>query len=213
MTRAATTLAGPCTGAPRRDFLLGLRHGQLVSAHAPSWSSGHGADAGCSHRAVPPGQLTATRPLRKVLGCHEPPRRWPVPVRALQGATSYWACVMANSSAHMPHHGPQGTVRTLVAPIELSRLASLQRPGPSGRYWDVTSRHDAGRSLYGRSKARLPTGPASWPTRQGTCPIMVLRARCGRWLLPTSWPAWPAYNSSRPDACRGYRCGRPRWHL
>src|SRR5215207_5286309 len=72
---------------------------------------------------------------------------------------------------------------------------------------DDTSRHDAGRSLYGRSKARLPTGPASWPTRQGTCPIMVLRARCGRWLLPTSWPAWPAYNSSRPDACRGYRLG------
>jgi len=58
---------------------------------------------------------------------------------------------------------------------------------------DDTSRHDAGRSLYGRSKARLPTGPASWPTRRGTCPIMVLRARCGRWLLPTSWPAWPAY--------------------
>src|SRR3954453_22174233 len=42
---------------------------------------------------------------------------------------------------------------------------------------DDTSRHDAGRSLYGRSKARLPTGPASWPTRQGTSPIMVLKAR------------------------------------
>src|SRR5918998_2479847 len=42
---------------------------------------------------------------------------------------------------------------------------------------DDTSRHDACRSLYGRSKARLPTGPASWPTRQGTCPIMVLKAR------------------------------------
>src|SRR3954452_13434718 len=70
---------------------------------------------------------------------------------------------------------------------------------------DDTSRHDAGRSLYGRSTARLPTGPASWPTRQGTCPIMVLRARCGRWLLPTSWPAWPAYNPSLPDAWRGYR--------
>src|SRR5215204_4155265 len=44
MTRAATTLAGPCTGAPRRDFLLGLRHGQLVRAHVPSWCSGHGVD-------------------------------------------------------------------------------------------------------------------------------------------------------------------------
>src|SRR3954467_10407630 len=42
MTRAATTLADPCTGAPRRDFLLGLRHGQLVRAQVPSWCSGHG---------------------------------------------------------------------------------------------------------------------------------------------------------------------------
>src|SRR4051795_5119582 len=59
MTRAATTLADPCTGAQRRDFLLGLRHGQLVRAHVPSWCSGHGVDAGCSRRAGPPGQLTA----------------------------------------------------------------------------------------------------------------------------------------------------------
>src|SRR3954463_12030419 len=78
---------------------------------------------------------------------------------------------------------------------------------------DDTSRHDAGRSLYGRSKARLPTGPASWPTRRGTCPIMVLMARCGRWLLPTSWPAWRAYNVCLPDTCRGYRMDAPGWHL
>src|SRR3954467_10087210 len=58
MTRAATTLADPCTGAQRRDFLLGLRHGQLVRAHVPSWCSGHGVDAGCSQRAGPPGKLT-----------------------------------------------------------------------------------------------------------------------------------------------------------
>src|SRR5215211_5042433 len=58
MTRATTTLADPCTGAPRRDFLLGLRHGQLVRAHVPSWCSGHGVDAGCSQRAGPPGELT-----------------------------------------------------------------------------------------------------------------------------------------------------------
>src|SRR3954471_6702331 len=42
MTRAATTLADPCTGAPRRDFLLGLRHGQLAGAQVPSWRSRHG---------------------------------------------------------------------------------------------------------------------------------------------------------------------------
>src|ERR671911_904452 len=66
MPRATTTLADPCTGARRRDFLLGLRHGQPVRAHVPSWCSGHGVDAGCSQRAGPPGQLTATRRLRKV---------------------------------------------------------------------------------------------------------------------------------------------------
>src|SRR6185503_18895088 len=78
---------------------------------------------------------------------------------------------------------------------------------------DDTSRHDAGRSLYGRSKARLPTGHASWPTRRGTCPIMVLMARSGRWLLPTSWPAWRAYNVCLPDTCRGYRMDAPGRHL
>src|ERR687886_3013989 len=58
MTRAATTLADPCTGAPRRDFLLGLHRGQLVGAHVPRWCSRHGWAAGCSQRAGPPGQLT-----------------------------------------------------------------------------------------------------------------------------------------------------------
>src|SRR3954470_13643077 len=58
MPRATTTLAGPCTGARRRDFLLGLRRDQLAGAHVPSWCSGHGVDAGCSQRAGPPGELT-----------------------------------------------------------------------------------------------------------------------------------------------------------
>src|SRR3954449_12577961 len=58
MPRAATTLADPCTGAPRRDFLLGMRRGQLAGAHVPSWCSRHGVDAGCSRRAGPPGELT-----------------------------------------------------------------------------------------------------------------------------------------------------------
>src|SRR5215213_2243109 len=58
MIRAATTLADPCTGAQRRDFLLGLHHGQLAGAHVPSWCSRHGVDAGCSRRAGPPGELT-----------------------------------------------------------------------------------------------------------------------------------------------------------
>src|SRR4051812_36278861 len=58
MIRAATTLADPCTGAQRRDFLLGMRRGQLAGAHVPSWCSRHGVDAGCSQRAGPPGELT-----------------------------------------------------------------------------------------------------------------------------------------------------------
>src|SRR5215207_7613264 len=74
---------------------------------------------------------------------------------------------------------------------------------------DDTSRHYACRSVYRRAKARLPTGLASWPTRQGTCPTMVLTARADGWLLPTSWPVWPAYSSSRPDASGGYRVDGP----
>src|SRR5918994_4844767 len=42
--------------------------------------------------------------------------------------------------------------------------------------------------------ARLPTGHPSWPTRRGTCPTLVLKARGGQWPLPASWLAWPAYN-------------------
>jgi len=41
-------------------------------------------------------------------------------------------------------------------------------------------------TLYGRSKARLATGHSSWPTRRGTNPITVLKARGGRWWLPAS---------------------------
>src|SRR5215216_6416826 len=41
---------------------------------------------------------------------------------------------MANPLGHMSHDGAHGTEWTLVAPNELARLASLQRPGTSGRY-------------------------------------------------------------------------------
>src|SRR3954463_3457565 len=61
MIRAATMLADPCTGARRRDFLLGLHRGQLAGAQVPSWCSWHGWAAGCSQRVGPPGQLTARR--------------------------------------------------------------------------------------------------------------------------------------------------------
>src|SRR4051794_28510467 len=85
MTRAATTLAGPCTGAPRRDFLLGLRHGQLAGAHVPSWCSRHGVDAGCSQRAGPPGELTtcAYQTLAEGTGVDAPQRPWCARVEVL----------------------------------------------------------------------------------------------------------------------------------
>src|SRR3954464_12405144 len=97
MIRAATTLAGPCTGAPRRDFRLGMRRGQPVGAHVPSWCSRHGWTlvAPDELARLASLQLVATRCLRRVQG-------------------------------HMSHHGAHGTEWTLVAPDELARLASLQ---------------------------------------------------------------------------------------
>ena len=44
-TRGAMTPADPCTGARRRDFLLGIRRGQLVGAHVPSQCSMHEVEA------------------------------------------------------------------------------------------------------------------------------------------------------------------------
>src|SRR3954453_11835696 len=76
MTRAATTLADPCTGAPRRDFLLGLRRGQLVGAHVPSWCSRHGWTpvAPDELARLASLQLVATRRLRRIRG-----GRWLLP--------------------------------------------------------------------------------------------------------------------------------------
>src|SRR4051812_45920958 len=53
------------------------------------------------------------------------------PVRALKGATSYWACVVANSSGHMSHHGAHGTDMTTVTLGRSAHLVSLHqgRPG------------------------------------------------------------------------------------
>src|SRR5262252_7774935 len=39
------TPADPCTGARWRDFLRGIRRGQPVGAHVPSWCSRHEVDA------------------------------------------------------------------------------------------------------------------------------------------------------------------------
>src|SRR3712207_6322703 len=44
------------------------------------------------------------------LPCHTSPHDGlPVPVPALEGATSYWASAVANPPGHMSHHGARGT--------------------------------------------------------------------------------------------------------
>src|SRR5215210_474339 len=70
MRRATTTLADPCTGAQRRDFLLGLRRGQLVRAHVPSWCSRHGWTPVAPNKLARLAslQLVAPRHLRRVQG-------------------------------------------------------------------------------------------------------------------------------------------------
>src|SRR3954453_13337866 len=68
-----------------------------------------------------------------------------------------------------------------------------------------TSRHDACRNLYGRSRAQLPTGHPSWPVCRGTDPRLVLVARVHGWSLPTGRLARSAY--TRLDrALPEYRC-------
>ena len=59
-----------------------------------------------------------------------------------------------------------------------------------------TSRHDACRNLYGRSRARLPTGHPSWPTCRGTGLKLVLVARVRNWSLPTGRLARSAYTGT-----------------
>src|SRR5215213_3564140 len=74
MTRATTTLADPCTGAQRRDFLLGLHRGQLVRAHVPSWCSGHGWTLVAPNELarLVSLQLVAARHFRRVQGGRPP---------------------------------------------------------------------------------------------------------------------------------------------
>ena len=60
----------------------------------------------------------------------------PIPVLALEGATSYWASAVANPSGHMSHLGARGTGWTVVAPAGSARLVSL-RLGPTRRPWRV----------------------------------------------------------------------------
>src|ERR687886_326731 len=94
------------------DLAGSIEKADLVLLRAPIDAS-KPAYSAITHDPYPPGR-------------HEPPQRWPIPVRALQGATSYWACIVANPLGHMSHDGARGTGGRLVAPNELTRLVTLQ---------------------------------------------------------------------------------------
>src|SRR3954469_5787372 len=92
------------------------------------------------------------------------------PVRALEGATSYWASVVAGPPRHMSRSGAQGTNTMMVTLGRSARLVSLHQ----GRS-DIADGTGGGacdrRSPYGKrgapewSRARRYTGPpeAVWP--------------------------------------------------
>jgi hypothetical protein len=173
----------------------------LVLTSPPALSSGHGQQfhpSGCSK--LLPRPLTVRVPLA-CAGTRL--RRTRLPARSnLRGdrpTDHAWRLSASTPLSRLrpgPNDCPAGRSG---APAAHAGVADRQRGHTRG------CRHDACRSLYWRSRARLPTRHPSWPTRRGTCPILVLKARGGRWLLPTGRPAWPAYNSRQPDVSGGYR--------
>src|SRR5689334_16071995 len=62
-----------------------------------------------------------------LLAAPEPPRRLPIPVPALEGATSYWASAVANLPGHKSKAGARGTGARMVAPGRSARAVSLRR--------------------------------------------------------------------------------------
>src|SRR5215203_1813221 len=61
-------------------------------------------------QSTPANQRLASSVMVLALPCHTSHRDGlPIPVPALEGATSYWASVVANSPGHMSHHGARGT--------------------------------------------------------------------------------------------------------
>src|SRR5215210_2382393 len=95
----------------------------------------------------------------------------------------------------------------VASPIKQAHLVLYRAPVDAGEPVDCllshgpilscpTSRHDACRNLYGRSRARLPTGHPSWPACRGTDPRLVLVARVHGWSLPTGRLARSAYTGT-----------------
>src|ERR1051325_4331925 len=105
----------------------------------------------------------------------------------------------------------------LAAAVENANLMPLGTPVDAGKPFDhvrghdfshqsSTSRRDACRHLYWRSRAQTSYWASVATARRGTCPQLVLRARVLCWLLPTVGP--PGQRSSRkpPGAGERYRC-------
>ena len=102
VTRATTTPAVTCTGAQRRDFLLGIRPGQPAGAQVQSWASGNRCKLGSSRRVGPPSQATTS----------------PNPARSggtganKVGPSAMLAPSMPVSSSALPARPPQPSWRT-----------------------------------------------------------------------------------------------------
>src|SRR5215211_5327247 len=106
-----------------------------------------------------------------------------------------------------PAMGERPLAHNFASPIEQAYLVLCRAPVDAGEPAEClishgpvlscpTSRHDACRNLYGRSRARLPTGHPSWPTCRGTGPTLVLVARVRNWSLPTGRLARSAYTGT-----------------
>jgi hypothetical protein len=93
-----------------------------------------------------------------------------------QTRTAVWKFAFADDVALSIH---QARMMPLGTPIDTGKpsqcfLRHLRFPKACDT---LRACHDAYRYLHWRSRALLPTGHPSWPTRRGTCPSVVLQAR------------------------------------
>jgi hypothetical protein len=128
-TSIATAPASPSRASTSRRVPRGLRRCQqmLTLPQSP-----RGCRAGRPSAAASPSRRRRTSILfPQPWSCppvsHGPPRRLAESVPALEGATSYWACVLANLPGHRSSAGAPGTSARMVAPGRPTRTASLHR--------------------------------------------------------------------------------------
>src|SRR3954469_23477468 len=84
------------------------------------------------------------------------------PVRALEGATSYWASVVAGPPRHMSRNGAQGTNTMMITLGRSARLVSLHQGRPDiadGTGYDGGEQHwpRTASGIQGHRRGRPPT--------------------------------------------------------